>query len=80
MLEKGMFKKAIPLNDYNKRVTSKYCAYHESTGHDTADCRQLKDEIETLIRQGKLTEWVVKEVRKQKADYHNMHSPPPLGG
>ncbi|XP_074327270.1 uncharacterized protein LOC141665188 [Apium graveolens] len=58
----GVFRKAAPLTDYNKRDTSKYCAYHEATGHDTADCRQLKDEIETLIRQGKLTEWVVKEV------------------
>lgn len=53
---KGMFKMAIPLTDYNKRDTSKYCVYHESTGHDTADCRQLKDEIETLIRMSKLTE------------------------
>ncbi|XP_074351784.1 uncharacterized protein LOC141690928 [Apium graveolens] len=45
---KGVFRKATPLTDYNKRDTLKYCAYHETTGHDTADCRQLKDEIETL--------------------------------
>ncbi|KAL8100036.1 hypothetical protein AgCh_032335 [Apium graveolens] len=52
---KGVFRKATPLTDYNKRDTSKYCTYHEATGHDIADCRQLKDEIKTLIRQGKLT-------------------------
>ncbi|XP_074375294.1 uncharacterized protein LOC141717076 [Apium graveolens] len=73
----GVFRKATPLTDYNKRDTSKYCAYHEATGHDTADCRQLKDEIETLIRQGKLTEWVVKEVRKHMTDYHTVPPPPP---
>ncbi|XP_074342571.1 uncharacterized protein LOC141680172 [Apium graveolens] len=74
---KGVFRKATPLTDYNKRDTSKYYAYHEATGHDTADCRQLRDEIETLIRQGKLTEWVVKEVRKYMTDYHIVHPPPP---
>ncbi|XP_074352615.1 uncharacterized protein LOC141691756 [Apium graveolens] len=74
---KGVFRKATPLTDYNKRDTSKYCAFHEATGHDTADYRQLKDEIETLIRQGKLTEWVVKEVRRHKTDYHTVPPPPP---
>ncbi|XP_074328488.1 uncharacterized protein LOC141666400 [Apium graveolens] len=76
---KGVFRKATPLTDYNKRDTSKYCAYHEATGagHDTADCKKLKDEIETLIRQGKLTEWVVKEVRRYRTDYHTIPSPPP---
>ncbi|XP_074328339.1 uncharacterized protein LOC141666244 [Apium graveolens] len=73
----GVFRKATPLTDYNKRDTSKYYAYHEATGHDTADCRQLKDEIETLIRQGKLTEWVVKEVRRHRTDYHTVPPPPP---
>ncbi|XP_074344533.1 uncharacterized protein LOC141683651 [Apium graveolens] len=50
---------------------------HEATGHDTTDSRQLKDEIETLIRQGKLTEWVVKEVQKHRTDYHTVPPPPP---
>ncbi|KAK1399355.1 hypothetical protein POM88_009218 [Heracleum sosnowskyi] len=75
---KGVFKKATPLTEYSKRDTSKYCAYHESTGHHTADCRQLKDEIESLIRQGKLTEWVVKEVRKHKSEYRQVPPPPPI--
>ncbi|XP_074336414.1 uncharacterized protein LOC141673562 [Apium graveolens] len=69
--------KAAPLTDYNKRDTSKYCAYHEATGPDTADCRQLKDKIKTLIRQGKLTEWVFKEVQKYRTDYHIVPPPPP---
>ncbi|XP_074352696.1 uncharacterized protein LOC141691843 [Apium graveolens] len=72
-----LLEKATPLTDYNKRDTSKYCAYHEATEHDTADCRQLKDEIETLIRQGKLTEWIIKEVQRHKTDYHTVPPPPP---
>ncbi|XP_074351820.1 uncharacterized protein LOC141690967 [Apium graveolens] len=52
----------------------KYCAYHEATRHDMADCRQLKDEIETLIHQRKLTEWVVREVRKHMTEYHAVPS------
>ncbi|KAK1404552.1 hypothetical protein POM88_004157 [Heracleum sosnowskyi] len=75
---KGVFKKATPLTEYSKRDTSKYCAYHESTRHHTADFRQLKDEIESLIRQRKLTEWVVKEVRKNKSEYRQVPPPPPI--
>ncbi|XP_074346801.1 uncharacterized protein LOC141685605 [Apium graveolens] len=74
---KGVFRKAAPLTDYNNRDTSKYCAYHEATRHDTADCRKLKDEIEMLIRQGELTEWVVKEVQRHIIDYHTVPPPPP---
>ncbi|XP_074357369.1 uncharacterized protein LOC141697053 [Apium graveolens] len=74
---KGVFRKATPLTDYNKRDTLRYCAYYEATGHGTADCRQLKDEIETLIRQGKLTEWVIKEVRRHRTNYYII-PPPPL--
>ncbi|KAK1365344.1 hypothetical protein POM88_040905 [Heracleum sosnowskyi] len=40
--------------DPEKRNKNKYCRYHKDSGHDTDDCRQLKDEIEFLIRKGKL--------------------------
>lgn len=46
----------------------RFCTYHESPGHYTHECRQLKEEIESLIRDGKLEEWVVREVRKYKDD------------
>ncbi|XP_074351814.1 uncharacterized protein LOC141690961 [Apium graveolens] len=55
--------------------TSKYCSYHDAKEHHTADCRQLKDEIEALTRKGKLTEWVIKEVRKHRTDYHTVPHP-----
>ena len=51
----GFFKKPAPLSASQSRDKKKYCAYHESHGHDTHECRQLKEEIEKLIREGKLT-------------------------
>ena len=35
----------------------KYCKFHKDYGHDTNDCLMLKDEIESLIRKGKLIKY-----------------------
>ena len=40
-----------------KRDTSKFCRFHNDVGHNTDDCRHLKDEIETLIRAGPLAQY-----------------------
>ncbi|XP_030923930.1 uncharacterized protein LOC115950814 [Quercus lobata] len=40
--------------DPNKRPRDKYCRFHRDHGHDTANCYNLKQQIEALIRQGKL--------------------------
>ena len=40
--------------DPNKRSKDKYCRFHHDHGHDTVDCYDLKQQIEALIRQGKL--------------------------
>ena len=37
-----------------KRDKNKYCRFHLDHGHRTDECRHLKDQVETLILQGKL--------------------------
>ncbi|XP_074327506.1 uncharacterized protein LOC141665419 [Apium graveolens] len=49
--------------DRSSRDKKKYCDYHESTSHDTHECRHLKDEIEELIKAGYLGEWIDKVKR-----------------
>ena len=45
-----------------RRDKNKYCRFHQDHGHRTDECRHLKDQVETLIRQRKLQ----KSVRKTK--------------
>ena len=35
----------------------KYCKFHKDYGHNTNDCVTLKDEIESLIRKGRLSRY-----------------------
>ncbi|XP_074356707.1 uncharacterized protein LOC141696466 [Apium graveolens] len=65
---KGLFRKPEALSSWQSKDKKKYCKYHESSGHNTHECRHLKDEIEALIKEGYLGKWVVKEVRKHKGD------------
>ncbi|XP_065622552.1 uncharacterized protein LOC136064574 [Quercus suber] len=48
-------------SDPSKRPRDKYCCFHRDHDHDTADCYDLKQQIEALIRQGKLQKFVNKE-------------------
>ena len=47
--------------DPNKRFRDKYCHFQHDHGHDIADCYDLKQQIEALIRQGKLQKFVSRE-------------------
>nr|XP_027093621.1 uncharacterized protein LOC113714021 [Coffea arabica] len=45
----------------DRRNSNLYCAYHRDVGHETEDCNDLKREIENLIRQGHLKQFVRKD-------------------
>ena len=49
--------------DPNKWSRDKYCRFYRDHKHDTADCYNLKQQTEALIRQGKLQKFVNRESR-----------------
>ena len=69
--------------DPNKRSKDKYCRLHRDHDHDTANCYDLKQQIEALIRQGKLQKFVSREradpPQKQGPRRDNERLRPPLG-
>ncbi|XP_030941109.1 uncharacterized protein LOC115965930 [Quercus lobata] len=70
--------------DPNKRLRDKYCHFHCDHGHDTADCYDLKQQIEALIKQGKLQKFVRKEradppPQEQPRQRDNERPRPPIG-
>ena len=69
--------------DPNKRPRDKYCRFHRDHGHDTANCYDLKQQIEALIRQGKLQRFVNRErtdtPEEQAPRRENDRPRPPIG-
>ncbi|XP_074347295.1 uncharacterized protein LOC141686137 [Apium graveolens] len=64
---RGLFRKPEALSSWQSKDKKKYYEYHESSRQNTYECWKLKDEIEALIKEGYLGEWVVKEVRRHKS-------------
>ena len=52
--------------DPNKRNRNKYCRFHKDHGHDTDECFDLKQQIENLIRQGKLRNFLGQDHKDEK--------------
>ncbi|XP_058726190.1 uncharacterized protein LOC131597513 [Vicia villosa] len=50
---------------------SKYCKYHKSHGHLTKECIHLKDAIETLIKEGRLSKYPKKGEPSRRDDQRN---------
>ena len=67
--------------DPNKRNRNKYCRFHRDYGHDTDECFDLKQQIENLIRQGKLRNFLGRDRKDEKLKGKIKESSrPPLGG
>ena len=60
--EKNMSKEPPKQSTYAWWDTTKYCRFHKENGHKTSNCFQLRDHIETLIREGHLKDIVFKKV------------------
>ncbi|XP_050251583.1 uncharacterized protein LOC126698416 [Quercus robur] len=66
--------------DPNKHNRNKYCLFHRDRGHDTDECFDLKQQIENLIRQGKLKNFLGRDNRDEKMKGKMEESSrPPLG-
>ncbi|XP_076943463.1 uncharacterized protein LOC143613710 [Bidens hawaiensis] len=48
------FRKPQPLTRRSFLDATKHCSYHDDIGHNTNECRTLKNEIETAVKSGKL--------------------------
>ena len=53
-----------------RRDKNKYCRFHQDHGYRTDECMHLKDQVETLIRKGKLQKYIrkIEPYRYQRKD------------
>ena len=66
--------------DPNKHNRNKYCCFHRDHWHDTYECFDLKQQIENLIRQGKLRNFLGRDNKDEKLKGKiEKSSRPPLG-
>ena len=58
----------------NVRDKNKYCRFHKNHGHNTEDCRDLKEQVEELIQKGRLQKYVKKnEYNKFRSNHKSQH-------
>ncbi|GAV59930.1 hypothetical protein CFOL_v3_03461, partial [Cephalotus follicularis] len=58
-----------------RRDVEKYYRYHRDHAHDTEECRQLKNQIEDLIRRGHLRKYVDREVPQGRREQRREEAP-----
>ena len=58
----------------NVRDKNKYYRFHKDHCHNTEDCKDLKEQVEELIRKGRLQKYVKKyEYNKFRSDHESQH-------
>ncbi|KAL0420801.1 UNVERIFIED_CONTAM: hypothetical protein Slati_3103000 [Sesamum latifolium] len=68
--EKGLITRPRSWRDTPQRPKSdKFCRFHKNYGHSTEECRHLKNEIERLIQNGYLQEYVCWEKARGTGPY-----------
>nr|XP_023879327.1 uncharacterized protein LOC111991757 [Quercus suber] len=72
--------KWLEKGDPNKHNRNKYCCFHKDHEHDMDECYDLKQQIENLIRQGKLRYFLGRDQKDEKLKGKVEESSwPPLG-
>ncbi|XP_062093990.1 uncharacterized protein LOC133800026 [Humulus lupulus] len=54
----------------DRRDKSRYCLFHKDHGHTIAECHNLNNQIQALMRSGRLTQYI-KETGRPGASRHN---------
>ncbi|XP_070057652.1 uncharacterized protein [Nicotiana tomentosiformis] len=68
-----------PMKSYsNQRDPNLWCEYHGTNGHRTGDCRHLREEVATLLKNGHLREFLSNRAKNNYG--HNRHNAEPLKG
>ncbi|PON44063.1 hypothetical protein PanWU01x14_269990 [Parasponia andersonii] len=67
--QKERFRQPEPMKqDRTKCNPNKFCRYHNNIGYDTNNCFALKDEIERLIREGRLRQYTRQNDERREED------------
>ncbi|XP_050258865.1 uncharacterized protein LOC126703839 [Quercus robur] len=64
--------------DPSKRNQNLYCAYHQEPGHVTDECRNLKNYVDRLVREGKLGH-LLQRPEQSNVDTRQSTLRPPIG-
>ncbi|XP_026399416.1 uncharacterized protein LOC113295282 [Papaver somniferum] len=59
--------KPLPVETKDKRDNNKYCGHHQDHGHNTDSCRTLAVEVQKMIEDGKLQQYVKKNLARVNA-------------